>query len=346
MATAQELVAGIVARLNQQQTPQQASTNTATRAGARAGRTRSIRARRGDTLSSLAESNNSTVASIQQTNGISRVFPGMNVNIPRLTGAQSGDTRASSSVGNFTSNPTARERLRGGYIPDARVSSGISSPFSGMFDYNRYAGIDAARRASSGRGISDTIQQPISEPGYQRRAGEILGPEYAGLTFANSQQGLIPGGLTDEARMFAGSRFAEPNLLGRDEYGFTLQDENIDVGVQRQGILDTVNRISNDVFQNRISSLAIPTMFAEINALEEPAKMYEKLAKNYTVDKFGNLVRKGTEVSDSSGFADFGNSGYGSGGYGRRGRTTTTTTGRSTGQSINTSMTTWRIATG
>ena len=82
MATAQELVAGIVARLQQQQTPQQASTNTATRASARAGRTRSVRARRGDTLSSLAESSNSTVASIQQTNGISRVFPGMNVNIP------------------------------------------------------------------------------------------------------------------------------------------------------------------------------------------------------------------------------------------------------------------------
>jgi len=308
MATAQELVAGIVARLNQQQTPQQASTNTATRAGARAGRTRSIRARRGDTLSSLAESSNSTVASIQQTNGISRVFPGMNVRLPF------GQTPASQFVKEWGSQRATK-------------------PFEPY-------------RASTNSQYGPPAPVGRTQEGFVPRAGEILGPEYAGLTFANSQQGLIPGGLTDEARMFAGSRFAEPNLLGRDEYGFTLQDENIDVGVQRQGILDTVNRISNDVFQNRISSLAIPTMFAEINALEEPAKMYEKLANNYTVDKFGNLVRKGTEVSDSSGFADFGNSGYGSGGYGRRGRTTTTTTGRSTGQSINTSMTTWRIATG
>jgi len=311
---------------------------------------RSVRTKKNETLASIAEKNNVLYNELRGANpGVSSVYAGMNVNLPRLTGAQAGDNRASSSIGNFTSNPSAAEISAGGYIPGARPGGGISSPFDGVFNYERYAGIDAARRASSGRNISDTIPQPDVQAGFQRTGGDVSLADRNKLSTAELMKLYPPINIFPNAgaRNLAGSQFNN-DPVSAFEYSQQATD-----GVRRQGVINLVDNMMQGKFLQRISGLVAPTLFSEVGSIEiseglERGTILNALSQVYDIDPLGNLIQKGTDPNATDSLSGFGGGGgtfrrRGGGGGGGR---TFDPRNSGVGQNISTNMLSWRIATG
>ena len=322
---------------------------------------RRVRTKKNETLASIAEKNNVLYNELRGANpGVSSVYAGMNVNLPRLTGAQAGDNRASSSIGSFTSNPSAAEISAGGYIPGARPGGGISSPFDGVFNYERYAGIDAARRASSGRNISDTIPQPDVQAGFQRTGGDVSLADRNKLSTEELMKAYPPINIypSGAARNLAGSQFNN-DPVSAFEYSQQATD-----GVRRQGVLNIIENIArvdangnpDPRFLQRISGLVAPTLFSELGSYEKDlmkedpnykfGSLMSLMSNIYDIDPLGNLIQKGTDSNATDSLSGFGGGGtFRRRGGGGGGRTYDPRSGGA-GQNISTNMLSWRIATG
>jgi LysM repeat protein len=313
--------------------------------------TKKIKAVRGDSFLSIAKKNGTDPAELINLNrklGIDRPVPGSPVVVPARPPRQEKPLVSLTGAPNVT-----REAFAGMSAP------AFGDVLFGTPDFNAQVAGERFGYIREQRKI-DLHEYPDTPGGRERARREELAFARRERELSGTQGGrgsVVPFGadefdpsLKPERPEFAPLLPRIQQEMGRQgfvapAYATNLAgdrfDDDLDVGVRRQGVINTVSNIQASKYPQRISGLVVDGVLNEMIAGRNPEDVYELMGAIYDVDfTTGDLYLK-----SGVNFPKPPSVGGGGGGGGRRGG------GGSTGRTIrssgfNNNMLSWRVATG